>query len=539
MSGMPFRPEAVETAEVLVIGSGTAGLMAAICARGRSVTILSKTPFGEGGSGYLAQGGIAAALGHDDAPDHHARDTIAAGAGLCDLEVVQRVTSEAPELIRDLQALGARFDVDRNGALALGREGAHCRNRIAHAAGDSTGRELVRALAHAVRASSRIDVHDEVLALDLVLDRGNICGVAAVDRSGRHVLYVVSEVVLASGGIGHLWRHTTNPREVSADGLAMAIRVGARTADLEFIQFHPTALAVGTSPMPLLTEALRGEGAVLIDRSGRRFMHEVHPLAELAPRDVVALALWRKIEEGDDVFLDATRLDGDFGLGFPTVARLCRAHGFDPARDPLPVAPAAHYHMGGIVVDHRGATTIPGLWACGEVARTGLHGGNRLASNSLLETLVYGRAVGEALTAAARPPAHPVRARDATGRHCPVVAGHPWRGPATPAELEAEEALRDIMWRGVGLERNAAGLQRADRDLADVVSRLAAGVSEVRNMAVVARLVVKAAATRTESRGAHFRSDTPSSSACWRQAVYFDGDQLVLPRPITVDSVSA
>ncbi len=408
MAGHAKTAQAMETveADVLVVGAGAAGLTAALgCASGgppassgerwpsmpggaggadgspRRVLVLTKTRSsgaGAGGASVWAQGGVASAVGDDDDPALHAADTLAAGAGLNDAAIVSLLTGDGPRRVRSLLALGARFDRDPGGRLALGREAAHSRRRILHARGDATGAEVVRTLVDAVRREPSIRVVDETFALDLVLEAGVVVGLLALDRDGRRVLYRAPAVVLATGGLGQIFLHTTNPREATADGLAMAARAGARLVDLEFVQFHPTALAVhataaaGTSdvgaapgaPLPLLTEALRGEGAVLVDDCGVRFMASVHPDRELAPRDVVARAIWARLAEGRRVFLDATRAVGErFPERFPTVFALCRQHGLDPRVEPLPVVPAAHYHMGGVAVDARGRTSLPGLWA--------------------------------------------------------------------------------------------------------------------------------------------------------------------------------
>ena len=527
-----FHPDELRSAEVLVLGGGAAGFMAALPARGRDVVLISKSAFAEGGSSVLAQGGVAAAVGGDDSPARHAGDTMAAGAGLCDPEVVRRVTGEGPRHIGELLVLGAKLDRRADGKLALGREAAHSRHRVAHAAGDATGAELMRALAGGVRAAGHIRIDQDVLAIDVVLDRGAVVGVLAVDREGRRILYAASEVVLATGGIGRLWRFTTNPNEATGDGLAMAIRAGARVADLEFVQFHPTALAAGGSPMALLTEALRGDGAILVDGSGDRFMLTEHPQAELAPRDVVARAIWRRLQAGERIFLDATGFSDRIEERFPTVARLCGERGLDLAREPVPVTPVAHYHMGGVMVDAEGRTSVPGLWACGEVARSGLHGANRLASNSLLEALIYGAAVGEALSVAIRAPAHPLRVREVVNRAAANIAATPWLDTAPPAEEELEAALRALMWEGVGLERDGAGLRRAAEGLAELEKSIGPGSGELGNMLLVASLVVRAAAARTESRGAHFRSDIPWPCTCWRQPLVFEGERMLPPHPV-------
>ncbi len=508
-------------ADVVVVGGGLAGMTAALEAVGRSVLLVTKTGFAAGGSSVYAQGGIAAAVGADDEPRLHAEDTLVAGAGLCDPEVVDRVTREGPERLEALMRLGARLDRDADGRLALGREGAHRRRRVAHAAGDATGAELVRALAEAVRRAPRVEIAERRLALELAVAGGRVCGLLVADADGRLELVTARDVVLATGGIGALYRMTTNPPEATGDGLAMAARAGARLAGLEMVQFHPTALAAGEDRLPLLTEALRGEGAVLVDDRGDRFMAAVHPLAELAPRDVVARAIWRRREDGREVFLDATSLGDRLEERFPTVVGLCRERGLDPMRQPVPVSPAAHYHMGGVVVDAEGRTSVPCLWACGEVAFTGLHGANRLASNSLLEAAVYGAAVGRALrtvrpTAVGMPPG------------ATVVAPSPWLG-ADPSSTASAAAVRDLMWRHVGLARHAGGLRRALDELDGIT---AGGAGELASMLTVAQLVARAATARTESRGAHYRSDFPSPYACWRQDLAFEGERMVDPHPV-------
>jgi len=557
-------------ADVLVVGAGAAGLTAALgCAAPgspRRVLVLTKTRSsgaGAGGASVWAQGGVASAVGDDDDPALHAADTLAAGAGLNDAAIVSLLTGDGPRRVRSLLALGARFDRDPGGRLALGREAAHSRRRILHARGDATGAEVVRTLVDAVHREPSIRVVDETFALDLALEAGAVVGLLALHRDGRRVLYRAPAVVLATGGLGQLFLHTTNPREATADGLAMAARAGARLVDLEFVQFHPTALAVGAAdaagaPLPLLTEALRGEGAVLLDDRGVRFMTAVHPDRELAPRDVVARAIWARLAGGRRVFLDATRAVGErFPERFPTVFALCRQHGLDPRVEPLPVVPAAHYHMGGVAVDARGRTSLPGLWACGEVAATGAHGANRLASNSLLEALVFGARVAEdiedsqgfrdvrdveavaAIAAAAR--SGPVRAPEASAASV---------APVAPPDLELAAAgcealvarLRRVMWERVGVERDEPGLAAAVAELAALSRRPATGLAgtvdgrrrpgaspaadpgfaaaEARNLLLAGRLLAQAARARRESRGGHYRIDYPHADAAWQRRLF-------------------
>jgi L-aspartate oxidase len=354
-------------------------------------------------------------------------------------------------------------------------------------------------------------VADQAFAIDLAVEDGQVVGLLAVHEDGRRVLHLAPAVVLATGGLGRLYLHTTNPREATGDGLAMAARAGARLVDLEFVQFHPTALATGADPMPLLTEALRGEGAVLIDETGERFMLAEHPDAELAPRDVVARAIWRRSMAGHRVFLDATKAVGsELPEHFPTVFQLCQEHGLDPRTEPIPVAPAAHYHMGGIAVDENGRTSLSGLWACGEVTATGAHGANRLASNSLLEALVFGARVADDLRAGL--PA----GRTPRGR----LAGAVSSGIAAPGDAELTAAVRRLMWEKVGLVRDEAGLSQAVDELARLAARHRQVSGEARNLLGVGRLLAAAALERRESRGGHYRTDYPLPDPAWRRRLY-------------------
>ncbi|HEV8631409.1 MAG TPA: L-aspartate oxidase [Thermoanaerobaculia bacterium] len=505
--------------DAVVVGGGVAGLAAALAMGAGSaakprVLLVSKRRLGDGGASNWAQGGVAVALGDGDSPRRHAADTVAVAGGIADGAAVELLTGRGPQRIRELLALGARFDRDAAGELSLGREAAHSASRILHAGGDATGAEMVRALLAAVRRAPWIEVIEETFAEDLLVDDGRLVGILVRHRRPRgHELRLLAApaVVLATGGIGQLWRFTTNPLEATGDGLAMAARAGARLADLEFMQFHPTALAAPRDPLPLLTEALRGEGAVLLDSAGRRFMVAEHPLAELAPRDVVARAIFRRRQAGEPVLLDARAAVGErFPQRFPTVFARCREQGFDPRREPLPVTPAAHYHMGGVAVDLRGRASVSGLWACGEVAATGAHGANRLASNSLLEALVFGAEVGEDVAALAPPPP----GGEALRRHVRAAALAPTalRPPAAPNGGGALRArLRQLLWDRVGVERDEAGLSAALELLERMAGKPTAGGGELRNMVEVARLVAAAALLRRESRGAHWRRDYPSA----------------------------
>ena len=507
---MSARIDAVREADVVVIGGGVAGLSVALGLPGRRVDLLARGPLGHTGSSPWAQGGIAGAVGPGDSPTLHARDTLAVAGELADAAAVGRLTSEGPQRLVELLALGARFDRDATGQLDLAREAAHSRARVLHAR-DATGAEVVRALGAALPGRSGTSTFEGAVALELLTDAGRVCGVLATQAGGALVLHRARAVVLATGGIGHLFARTTNPPEARGDGLALAWRAGARLADLEFVQFHPTALDVGADPMPLLTEALRGAGAILVDERGRRVMADAGPNAELLPRDVVARALWSALGSGLRTFLDARGGVGEsFPERFPTVFEACRLHGLDPRREPIPVAPAAHYHMGGVDVDLDGHTSVSGLWAAGEVACTGVHGANRLASNSLLEGLVFGarvaRSVGETLphlrqSSTAQLPALPSQASDA----------------AAPDTVEPE--IRALMWDAAGLVRTGQGLREALARLAKLEAEPAFGSGATRNLVTVARLVATAALARPESRGAHFRADHPLADPAWRRRI--------------------
>jgi L-aspartate oxidase len=499
-------------ADVVVIGSGVAGLEAALGLHGKKVAVLSKGELGATGSSPWAQGGVAAAMGADDSPRLHAEDTVAAGAGLCDRAAVDVLTTEGPDRLRELAAGGANFDRGEDGELQLGQEAAHQRRRILHAQGDATGAEMVRALAERAREVATITAHEKVFALDLALEGGRVVGVLADHGHGRVVFHRAGAVVLATGGLGQLFAHTTNPPENTGDGLAMAARAGARLIDLEFIQFHPTALAVAEDPLPLVSEAVRGEGALLYNELGERFMPPVHPLAELAPRDVVARAIWSQQDAGRKVYLDATALGERWPVRFPTIFESCRRFGIDPRRDRMPVTPAAHYTMGGVAVDHNGRTSLPGLWACGEVSCTGVHGANRLASNSLLEGLVWGSRVAEDILA--QPPQPP-----ADGGKVVVT----WEnGTAGAGENLAgvRRQLRRLAWDELGLVRSGEGLERAAREI-ERLSRETPTTGELRNLITCARMVAAAASWREESRGSHFRSDFPQPDLTWQRRLVF------------------
>ncbi|HEU4321284.1 MAG TPA: L-aspartate oxidase [Acidimicrobiia bacterium] len=471
----------------IVVGAGVAGLSVAL-GLDRSFVISSK----EMGSTWWAQGGIAVALGAEDSPQAHAADTVAVSGGLAVDDAVAALTGGGPEAVTRLIELGAQFDRDDEGQLLLSREGGHNVRRVVHADGDATGAEVMRALTEATSAAPTVETID-ARVVDLARSGDRVVGVLTADGKKR-VVYTAPAVVMATGGAGRMYARTTNPPGVTGDGIIIAARAGARLADLEFVQFHPTALNAGKDPMPLLTEALRGEGAKLVDASGRRFMDQYHPMAELAPRDIVARAIFWLYDRGSAAYLDA-RTIVNFHERFPTVTAHAMSVGLDPTEDLLPVSPAAHYYMGGIDADTRGRTSIPGLWAVGECASTGVHGANRLASNSLLEGLVFGARVAVDVDAQATAPNGDIEVPK-EGLDLPVVAG------------PVIEDLRQVMWDRVGLIRTGDGLWAARNaiiDMEPVLRRTIGG----RNAAELALLIIMSALRRSESRGGHYRADYP------------------------------
>ncbi len=526
---VPFRSGLLPQlfAEVLVVGSGVAGLRAALAAAeaGRDVVVLSKKDLDTSSSAW-AQGGIAAVAAPSDSVERHVQDTITCGAGLCDPRAVGILCREGPSEIDHLRKIGMRFDLDETGAPSLGREGGHRRNRIHHTDGAATGAALIDALAAAVRAHPRIRLFEQCSAVDLLTSEEEpgapVTGTLTHhERYGLQIIWS-SSVILAGGGAGRLYRETTNPKTSTGEAIAMAFRAGAAISDTEFVQFHPTTLYVAGSVRALLSEALRGEGARIVDRRGESIMDGVHELGDLAPRDVVTARIAEVLGDSAEpcVYLDARDVSGGVRARFPSLGRILEAFEIDPDTTPIPIHPAAHYTIGGIEVGVHGECEIPGLFACGEVANTGVHGANRLASNSLLEGLVFGRRAGEAAA---------LREDDGTR---PTLEAHAPRRRAGELDLvDVRASLRSAMWRNVGIQRDGETLGDA-LDMVEFWARYCLDKTfdgaegwEIQGMLATASLVIRGALARRESRGTHRRSDYPESDAgeavryAWRRGI--------------------
>ncbi len=514
----PFGP-----GDIVIIGAGLAGLFTALRLAPRPVTIIAAAPLGEGASSAWAQGGIAAAVGEGDTAESHAADTIAAGCGTVDGDIANMVAEEAPGRIRDLLRYGVPFDCDLEGHFILSREAAHSAKRIVRVSGDRAGAAIMQALIAAVRNTPSIRVLEGYEAEDLLLDAGRVTGVRLIRGeargNGTYEFLPASAVVLATGGIGALYAVTTNPAYARGEAIAFAARAGAVIADPEFVQFHPTAMDIGVDPAPLATEALRGEGAMLVNGHGEHFMTSIHPAGDLAPRDIVARGVFAEIIAGRGANLDCrTAIGARFAQSYPTVYAHCRAAGIDPASDLIPVAPAAHYHMGGVATDTVGRTNVEGLWAAGEVASTGLHGANRLASNSLLEAVVFGARVATDIKAVVSD------SQAAPIAELRLVKGSPKADAAH--RRKAIQLLRRTMTEDVGVVRTAEDLRRALATLGEIADE-ARGDSVLSNMTLTARFVAAAALQRKESRGGHFRSDYPKPVAALGRRSFLSLDLLL------------
>lgn len=505
------------TREFLVIGSGLAGLYTALeLAKIGQVALVTKAGLEESNT-FFAQGGIAAAIDPGDSPALHYQDTLTAGAGLCRTDAVEVLVNEGPDRVRDLIQLGVPFDRGSHG-VALTQEAAHSRRRILHALGDATGRAISQALAARVRENSRIEIWEHTLVVALLLADGQCGGAQAVSPDGRRQAFLARATMLCTGGSGQLYAVTTNPSVATGDGIALAYQAGAQVADMEFMQFHPTALSLAGAPHFLISETVRGEGGVLRNTRGERFMPAYHEQADLAPRDVVARVIGEQLvlTGADHVWLDLSAIEPErIRSRFPNIAETCRQYGLEITRDPIPVAPAAHYMMGGVVTDLYGRSSLPGLFACGEVACTGVHGANRLASNSLLEDLVFAHRIAGLLDEQ-----HTAMPSPETLVPAPI--------PGAPA-LDPAEGIADLqrtLSAAAGINRTGAGLTEAlthlrSQPLAPVALATEPKRHEWANMLLVANLVLEAAFLRTESRGCHFRADYPRPDEAWKMRLYF------------------
>ena len=491
--------------DVVVVGAGVAGLYTALLAAesGKKILLLAKSGLDESNT-EQAQGGIAASISEQDTPHLHLQDTLIAGAGLCDVEAVQTLVEEGPAGISRLIEMGVNFDKNKYG-LALTKEGAHSKRRILHARGDATGKAIREALTARLSHFPNITVRTHTFALDLIMDGSGCAGLFCLNHDGEPYAVNAAHTVMASGGACRIFQNTTNPPVATGDGIAMAWRAGVCLGDMEFVQFHPTALMLEGAPRFLISEAVRGEGALLLNDSKERFMPLYHDQAELAPRDIVARAMESEMEKtgAKNLWLDISPLaDKDFPNRFPTIYQKCTEFGLQLPGDLIPVAPAAHYFMGGIITDLNGQTSVPGLFACGEASCSGVHGANRLASNSLLEALVFGRRIAESIKRSSKQPV-------------PVQAPLPVLLPENLDTLGIREELGQTMWRLVGLRRDRQGMEKAQEVLQTLAAKVSCGTyadkrsMELVNMLTLAKLITQAALLRKESRGGHYRFDYP------------------------------
>lgn len=498
--------------DVVIVGGGLAGLFCALKLSPRPVTVIAAAPIGRGASSAWAQAGIAAAVSPGDTIEKHVADTIAAGDGIVDEAIARLMASEAADRIHDLLEFGVPFDRDLEGRLQTSREAAHSENRVVRVKGDMAGRAIMEALVAAVKATPTIRLMEGYVAEEITVEGRFVTGLIARPDGGkspRRILFPARAVVMAAGGIGHLYEITTNPTEARGGGIGMAARAGAVIADPEFVQFHPTAINVGKDPAPLATEALRGEGCTLHNGDGERFMKALHPDAELAPRDVVARGIFAEVMAGRGAFLDCTKAVGDhFAEEFPTVYGYCQEAGIDPAKDMIPVIPAAHYFMGGILTDADGRSSLDGLWACGEVTSTGAHGANRLASNSLLEAVVFAGRIADNISGLLPDPRTNAWL-DRSGLN---------NEAETAEDGPAMKKLRSVMSSKVGVIRNGEGL----RDAVVEIDNLVAGNRSHRfaNTLTTAKIIAIAALQREESRGGHYRTDFPEEKAEWKHRTF-------------------
>lgn len=511
--------------DILIIGSGLAGLRAALAiSKDQSVTILTKPDDLLASNSDRAQGGIASVLDPTDAFSKHIADTLVAGADLCDENVVTRVVTEGPKRIHELIEMGTHFDLQKDGTLELGREGGHGMNRVAHAHGDATGHELVRSMLENVKMAPNIRIHKLCYVLDLLTFEGRCVGAIVNDSNIGQMIYWARQTIVATGGIGQLYRETTNSPIATGDGIAMALRAGAKIKDMEFVQFHPTVLYVAGSSRSLITEAIRGEGAFLIDKNGYRFMPDYDERAELAPRDIVSRSIVAQMVKTNSttVFLTLAHKDPELIMHrFPGIAAICAHFGIDITKDRIPVRPGAHYMMGGIEVDMEGRTNVPGLWAIGEASCTGLHGANRLASNSLLEAIVYGVAAGVGASEAAR--------AITDEQHLRVLPiSNQIKTPRNPMLhlQDIKNTLKSVMWRNAGVKRNAELLTDGLETLSQL-KRFMRGEQidsegwDLQNMLQIGTIIMNAALLREETRGGHTRTEFPDRRPEWLKHITF------------------